>query len=157
MPLIKLPPPPPIFYNNNKYLESFFCLTMVVQMLFTLNNHFFYVPVSLIDYFCLTSLTTSAFFWCFFCSCLIAETTVSDSLRRGWKYLSKALFVAEPVPPLLICSGVPATVKVTASQIHVTFHRRAHVPILLASGLFSETLAVPWWNGVRLILQANTC
>lgn len=52
---------------------------------------------------------------------------------------------------------LPATVKVTASQIHVTFHRRAHLPILLASDLFSETPAVPWWNGARLILQANAC
>lgn len=52
---------------------------------------------------------------------------------------------------------LPATVKVTASQIHVTFHRRAHLPILLASDLFSETPAVPWWNGARLILQNNVC
>jgi hypothetical protein len=52
---------------------------------------------------------------------------------------------------------LPATVKVTASEIHVTFHRRAHLPILLASDLFSETPAVPWWNGARLILQANAC
>jgi len=52
---------------------------------------------------------------------------------------------------------LPATVKVTASQIHVTFQRRAHLPILLASDLFSETPAVPWWNGARLILQANAC
>ena len=29
-----------------------------------------------------------------------------DSARRGWKYRSNALFVAEPVPPRLICSGV---------------------------------------------------
>jgi transposase len=52
---------------------------------------------------------------------------------------------------------LPATVKVAPSQIHVTFHRRAHLPILLASDLFSETPEVPWWNGARLILQANAC
>lgn len=52
---------------------------------------------------------------------------------------------------------LPATIKVTASQVHVTFHRRAHLPILLASDLFSETPEVPWWNGARLILQANAC
>ncbi len=52
---------------------------------------------------------------------------------------------------------LPATVKVTPSQIHVTFHRRAHLPILIASGLFTETTSVPWWNGARLILQANSC
>ena len=52
---------------------------------------------------------------------------------------------------------LPATVKVTPSQIHVTFHRRAHLPILLASDLFSETAAVPWWNGARLVLQTYKC
>jgi hypothetical protein len=52
---------------------------------------------------------------------------------------------------------LPATVKVTASQGHVTFHRRTHLPILLPSDLFSETPAVPWWHGARLILQANAC
>ncbi len=49
---------------------------------------------------------------------------------------------------------LPATVKVTPSQVCVTFHRRAHLPILLASDLLAETPAVPWWNGARLLLQA---
>jgi hypothetical protein len=52
---------------------------------------------------------------------------------------------------------LPATVKVTPSQIHVTFHRRAHLPIVLASGLLAETPTVPWWNGARLTLQAISC
>jgi len=52
---------------------------------------------------------------------------------------------------------LPATVKVTPSQIHVTFHRRAHLPIVLASGLFTETPTVPWWNDARLILQEHPC
>jgi transposase len=50
---------------------------------------------------------------------------------------------------------LPATVKVTQSQVHVTFHHRAHLPILIASGLFTETPNVPWWNGARLILKSN--
>jgi hypothetical protein len=50
---------------------------------------------------------------------------------------------------------LPATVKVTPSQICVTFHRRAHLPILLASDLFTETPTVPWWNGARLVLHAT--
>jgi hypothetical protein len=36
-----------------------------------------------------------------------------------------------------------ATIKVMPSQIHVTFHRRAHLPIVLASGLSTETPRVP--------------
>ena len=50
---------------------------------------------------------------------------------------------------------LPATVKVTPSQICVTFHRRAHLPILLASNLFAETPTVPWWNNARLVLRTT--
>jgi len=48
-----------------------------------------------------------------------------------------------------------ATVKVTPSQIDVNFHRRAHLPILLASDLLAETPTVPWWNNARLVLRAT--
>jgi hypothetical protein len=50
---------------------------------------------------------------------------------------------------------LPATLNVTPSQIYVNFHRRAHLPILLASDLFTETPTVPWWNDARLVLQAT--
>lgn len=48
---------------------------------------------------------------------------------------------------------LPATVKVSPTEIRVTLHRRAHLPILLASELFAESPVVPWWGGARLILQ----
>ena len=32
------------------------------------------------------------------------------------------------------------------------YHRRAHLPILLASGLFERPLPVSWWNGLSLRL-----
>ena len=34
----------------------------------------------------------------------------------------------------------------------VRFHRRAHLPIVLASGLIDKPVAVPWWNGLPLRL-----
>ena len=48
---------------------------------------------------------------------------------------------------------MPADVAITESEITVRFHRRAHLPIVLASGLIEKPLAVPWWNGrpLRLI------
>ncbi len=52
---------------------------------------------------------------------------------------------------------LPATVEVAPDQVRVTFHRRAHLPIVLASELFADTPSVPWWNGARLFLQANAC
>jgi hypothetical protein len=38
-------------------------------------------------------------------------------------------------------------------QITVRFHRRAHLPIVLASGLIDKPVAVPWWirRALRLI------
>ncbi|MFH1176785.1 MAG: hypothetical protein V1750_05205 [Acidobacteriota bacterium] len=50
---------------------------------------------------------------------------------------------------------LPATVKVTPAEVRVTLHRRAHLPILLASDLFTQTPAVPWWNGARITLQST--
>jgi transposase len=50
---------------------------------------------------------------------------------------------------------LPATVRLTPAEVRVTFHRRAHIPILLASDLLTETPSVPWWNGARLTLQAT--
>jgi Transposase DDE domain len=41
---------------------------------------------------------------------------------------------------------MPADVAVTEHEVRVRFHRRAHLPIVLASGLFDAPVAVPWWN-----------
>jgi hypothetical protein len=49
---------------------------------------------------------------------------------------------------------MPATVDITEREVHVRFHRRAHLPIVLASGLLDTPVAVPWWNGMRLRLTA---
>jgi hypothetical protein len=36
--------------------------------------------------------------------------------------------------------------------VEVSFHRRSHLPIILASGLMEQPVAVPWWGGRRLRL-----
>jgi hypothetical protein len=46
----------------------------------------------------------------------------------------------------------PADVTVQDKQIVVRFHRRAHLPIILASGLLGQTVTVPWWRGRTLRL-----
>ena len=46
---------------------------------------------------------------------------------------------------------LPADVTVSEREVLVRFHRRAHLPILLASGLFDQApAAVPWWNDLPL-------
>jgi len=47
---------------------------------------------------------------------------------------------------------MPADIAITENEIRVRFHRRAHLPIVLASGLIDNPIAVPWWNGRRLRL-----
>ena len=48
---------------------------------------------------------------------------------------------------------MPATVRVSPKEVVVSFHRRAHLPVVMNSALFSETPAVPWWRGARLSFQ----
>ena len=48
--------------------------------------------------------------------------------------------------------AMPATITVTKTEVEVSFHRRAHLPIILASGMMDRPVAVPWWNGHTLRL-----
>lgn len=41
----------------------------------------------------------------------------------------------------------PAQVRVTEDEVVVELPRRAHNPILIASGLLADRTPVPWWNG----------
>jgi len=49
---------------------------------------------------------------------------------------------------------MPADVNITDTEVQVSFHRRAHLPIILASGLMEQPINVPWWNGLSLRLTA---
>ena len=48
---------------------------------------------------------------------------------------------------------MPATVTITQNEVNVEFHRRAHLPILLASDLFRQRVPIPWWNNLPLRLS----
>jgi len=47
---------------------------------------------------------------------------------------------------------MPATVTITGDEVIVRFHRRAHLPIIIDSGLLNSPVRVPWWNGASLRL-----
>ena len=47
---------------------------------------------------------------------------------------------------------MPADIAITDQEVRVRFHRRAHLPIVLASGLIDKPVAVPWWNDLPLRL-----
>jgi len=42
---------------------------------------------------------------------------------------------------------MPAKVTVTDCEVTVRFYRRAHLPIVVSSGLFDKPVDVPWWDG----------
>jgi len=47
---------------------------------------------------------------------------------------------------------MPAEVRISDQEVCVKFHRRAHLPIIIASGLLDQPVPVPWWNAVPLRL-----
>lgn len=51
---------------------------------------------------------------------------------------------------------LPAQVEITEQEVRVEFHRRAHLPIVLASGLCDKPIPVPWWPKRRLRLTTYT-
>ena len=51
---------------------------------------------------------------------------------------------------------LPAEIEITEKEVCVEFHRRAHLPIVLASGLCDRTVPIPWWSNRRLRLTTYT-
>ena len=51
---------------------------------------------------------------------------------------------------------LPAEIQITEQEVRVEFHRRAHLPIVLASGLCDRPVPIPWWPDHRLRLTTYT-
>ena len=49
---------------------------------------------------------------------------------------------------------MPADVTISEREVHVRFHRRAHLPIIIASGILDRAVAVPWWDTYTLRMSA---
>ena len=47
---------------------------------------------------------------------------------------------------------MPADINISEHQVEVSFHRRSHLPIIIASGLIDQQVVVPWWNNLSLNL-----
>ena len=48
----------------------------------------------------------------------------------------------------------PADVSISQREVHIRFHRRAHLPIIIASGLLDSSINVPWWHDHTLRMSA---
>jgi len=51
--------------------------------------------------------------------------------------------------------NTPADIEILNNSVTVSFHRRAHLPIILASGLCDTPIRVPWYNGSVLRLTTK--
>jgi transposase len=82
-------------------------------------------------------------------------TFIANALYR---HLARHLVAFETATPKQIFRrflNTPASVRVSDSEVLVRIARRAHHPILLASGLLDRSPSVPWWNGRTLRLQVR--
>jgi len=50
--------------------------------------------------------------------------------------------------------NTPATVELGGQGVIVTFHRRAHLPLIIDSGLLGQQVQVPWWKGCTMELRS---
>ena len=48
----------------------------------------------------------------------------------------------------------PADVSISAREVHVRFPRRAHLPIIIASGILDSSVKLPWWGHHTLRMSA---
>ena len=51
---------------------------------------------------------------------------------------------------------MPAQVDLSDQEVRVEFHRRAHLPIVLDSGICDRSVPIPWWEGRHLRLTTYT-
>ena len=49
---------------------------------------------------------------------------------------------------------MPADVAITEREVQVRFHRRAHLPIIIDSGILNTPIKIPWWNNYTLRMTA---
>lgn len=77
-------------------------------------------------------------------------TTIATGLYRLLALKLRGFERAQPRQIWRRFLNRPAEVHVTPTEVVVELPRRAHNPILIASGLLDEHPPVPWWNGRRL-------
>jgi len=89
------------------------------------------------------------------CSCASRRSTCSTA-PTSRRPPDQFLFNAQARHVFRDLVDMPATVDITARDVTVTFHRRAHLPILMASGLFDQPVKVPWWDNRTLRLTTDS-
>ena len=80
----------------------------------------------------------------------VVLTTIATGLYRFLALKLRGFERAQPRQIWRRFLKSPAHVRITETEVVVALPRRAHNPILIASGLLDERPVVPWWNNRRL-------
>jgi transposase len=80
-------------------------------------------------------------------------TLIANGLYRDLARRLERFEAAKPKQVFRRFLDTPARISVSEREVRVRLSRRAHHPILLASGVLDATPAVPWWAGRRLRLE----
>lgn len=82
----------------------------------------------------------------------LALLVVASGLYRRFAHRMRGYADAQARQIFRDLIDISADVEVTEKEVSVSFHRRAHLPLILASGLMEKPVPVPWWNGLPLRL-----
>ena len=82
-------------------------------------------------------------------------TLIANGLYRDLARRLERFEAAKPKQIFRRFLDTPARISVTERHVRVRLSRRAHHPILLASGVLDAAPAIPWWAGRRLRLEVR--
>jgi hypothetical protein len=83
----------------------------------------------------------------------MALLTIASGLYRNLANRMKGYTAAQARTIFREIVDLPADVTIDDNGgVKVRLHKRAHLPIIIASKILTESIAVPWWNGYTLKL-----
>lgn len=85
----------------------------------------------------------------------MALLVIASGLYRSLSQRMRGYAAAEARTLFRDIVDMPATVSTDSDTVTVQLHRRAHLPIVLASGLTETPVQVPWWNNRTLRIIAK--
>jgi transposase len=85
----------------------------------------------------------------------MALLVIASGLYRSLAQRMRGYAAAEARTLFRDIVDMPATISADSETVTVQLHRRAHLPIILASGLTESPVQVPWWGDRQLRITAK--
>ena len=78
---------------------------------------------------------------------------LGGQVGRPFSELGLVMAAAVVISTFVALSMCPMIASRVLKDATGGFHHRAYLPIIAASGLLDESVAVPWWNGMSLRME----